>query len=305
MLILFEELKNKQGEKAKFRFKPLLAFDAKTYNLDQLHLLFSRQLSDKESVIALKRFLSSPNNEHFYDVADEFLHISNNYKGYPILQEIQKWGFKIISDLKCENLCRNFAYSITGGEQNKKLEYQELQVNYRSLQNTSRFSLGDLELPHFDSSRRVRESDKNLILFYFESTSPRHHKSVQPKLVKYSELYSELWSKERERSIQTARKIKVKVARIQNRTIRKRRMKYSTLAGWVVRGFERYEYLKVKDEQDYIRENYCGVKLKGFNRTINRFKRRVLQESWDISNRRRSTNWKECTKKNSQFSKNV
>lgn len=305
MLILFEELKPKQGEKAKFRFKPVLAFDATTYNLDQLHLLFSQQLSDEESVIALKRFLSSPDSKHFYDVADEFLHVSNNYKAYPILQEIQKWGFKIISDLKSVNLCRNFAYSITGGEQNKKLEYQELQVNYRSPRNISRFSLGDLELPCFNSSRGVRESDKNLILFYFESTSPRHHKSVQPKLVKYSELYSELWSKERERSIQTARKIKVKVARIQNRTIRKRRMKYSTLAGWVVRGFERYEYLKVKDEQDYIRENYCGVKLKGFNRTINRFKRRVLQESWDISNRRRSTNWKECTKKNSQFSKNV
>ena len=301
MLILFEELKPKQGEKAKFRFKPLLVFDATTYNLDQLHLLFSRQLSDKESVIALKRFLSSPDNEHFYDVADEFLHISNNYKGYPILQEIQKWGFKIISDLKGENLCRNFAYSITGGEQNKKLEYQELQVNYRSLQNTSRFSLGDLELPHFDSSRRVRESDKNLILFYFESESPRHQKSVKAKLVKYSELYSELWTKEREGSIQTARKIKVKVARIQNRTIRKRRMKYSTMAGWVVRGFERYEYLKVKDEQDYIRENYSGVKSKGFNRTINRFKRRDLQESWDISNRRRSTNWKECTKRKKQY----
>jgi hypothetical protein len=301
VLILFEELKNKQGEKAKFRFKPLLAFDATTYNLDQLHLLFSRQLSDKESVIALKRFLSSPDNEHFYDVADEFLHTSNNYKGYPILQEIQKWGFKIISDLKGENLCRNFAYSITSGEQNKKLEYQELQVNYRSLQNTSRFSLGDLELPHFDSSRRVRESDKNLILFYFESESPYHQKSVQAKLVKYSELYSELWTKEREGSIQTARKIKVKVARIQNRTIRKRRMKYSTMAGWVVRGFERYEYLKVKDEQDYIRENYSGVKSKGFNRTINRFKRRDLQESWDISNRRRSTNWKECTKRKKQY----
>lgn len=305
MLVLFEELKPKQGEKAKFRFKPLLAFDATTYNLDQLHLFFSRKLSDKESVIVLKRFLSSSDNKHFYDVADEFLHISNNYKGHPILQEIQRWGFKIISDLKSVNLCRNFAYSITSGEQNKKLEYQELQVNYHSSRNTSRFSLGDLELPCFNSSREVREGDKNLILFYFESESPRHQKSVQPKLVKYSELYSELWSKERERSIQTARKIKVKVARIQNRTIRKRRMKYSTLAGWVVRGFERYEYLKVKDEQDYIRENYCGVKLKGFNRTINRFKRRVLQESWDISNRRRSTNWKECTKKNSQFSKNV
>ena len=305
MLILFEELRTKQGEKAKFRFKPLLAFDATTYNLDQLHLLFSRQLSDKESVIALKRFLSSPDNDHFYDVADEFLHVSNNYKAYPILQEIQKWGFKIISDLKSVNLCRNFAYSITGGEQNKKLEYQELQVNYHSPRNTPRFSLGDLELPCFNSSRGVRESDKNLILFYFELTSPRNHKSIQPKLVKYSELYSELWNKERERSIQTAQKIKVKVARIQNRTIRKRRMKYSTLAGWVARGFERYEYLKVKDEQEYIRENYCGVKLKGFNRTINRFKRRDLQESWDISNRRRSTNWKECTKKNSQFSKNV
>lgn len=301
MLILFEELKNKQGEKAKFRFKPLLAFDATTYNLDQLHLLFSRQLSDKESVIALKRFLSSPDNEHFYDVADEFLHISNNYKGYPILQEIQKWGFKIISDLKSANLCRNFAYLITGGEQNKKLEYQELQMNYHSPQNTPIFSLGDLELPYFNSSRGVRESDKNLILFYFESESPRHQKSLQPKLVKFSELYSELWSKERESSIQYARKIKVKVARIQNRTIRKRRMKYSTMAGWVVRGFERYEYLKVKDEQEYIRGNYCGVKLKGFNRIINRFKRRDLQESWDISNRRRSTNWKECTKRKKQY----
>ena len=120
-------------------------------------------------------------------------------------------------------------------------------------------------------------------------------------MVKYSELYSKLWNKERESSIQYAQKIKVKVARIQNQTIRKRRMKYSTMAGWVVRGFERYEYLKVKDEQEYIRENYCGVKLKGFNRTINRFKRRDLQESWDISNRRRSTNWKECTKRKKQY----
>lgn len=301
MLVLFEELKSKQGEKAKFRFKPVLAFDATTYNLDQLHLLFSRQLSDKESVIALKRFLSSPDSKHFYDVADEFLHVSNNYKAYPILQEIQKWGFKIIRDLKSVNLCRNFAYSITSGEQNKKLEYQELQVNYHSPRNISRFSLGDLELPCFNSSRGVRESDKNLILFYFESESPRHQKSVQPKLVKYSDLYSELWNKERESNIQYAQKIKVKVAKIQNRTIRKRRMKYSTLAGWVVRGFERYEYLKVKDEQEYIRGNYCGVKLKGFNRTINRFKRRDLQESWDISNRRRSTNWKECTKRKKQY----
>lgn len=301
MLVLFEELKPKQGEKAKFRFKPLLAFDATTYNLDQLHLFFSRQLSDKESVIVLKRFLSSSDNKHFYYVADEFLHVSNNYKAYPILQEIQKWGFKIISDLKSVNLCRNFAYSITGGEQNKKLEYQELQVNYHSLRNTSRFSLGDLELPCFNSSRGVRESDKNLILFYFESESPHHSKSVQPKLVKYSELYSELWSKERESSIQYAQKIKVKVARIQNRTIRKRKMKYSKMAGWVVRGFERYEYLKVKDEQEYIRENYSGVKLKGFNRTEKRFKTRNRQESWDISNRRRSTNWKECTKRKKQY----
>ena len=301
MLVLFEELKLKQGEKAKFRFKPLLAFDATTYNLGELHLLFSRQLSDKESVIVLKRFLSSSDNKHFYDVADEFLHVSNNYKAYPILQEIQRWGFKIISDLKSANLCRNFAYSITSDEQNKKLEYQELQVNYCSSRNTSRFSLGDLELPYFNSSREVRESDKNLILFYFDSESPHHQKSVQPKLVKYSEFYSKLWNKERESSIQYAQKIKVKVARIQNRTIRKRRMKYSTMAGWVVRGFERYEYLKVKDEQDYIRENYCGVKLKGFNRTINRFKRRDLQESWDISNRRRSTNWKECTKRKKQY----
>lgn len=301
MLILFEELKPKQGEKAKFRFKPLLVFDATTYNLDQLHLLFSRQLSDKESVIALKRFLSSLDNEHFYDVANEFLHVSNNYKAYPILQEIQKWGFKIISDLKSVNLCRNFAYSITGGEQNKKLEYQELQVNYRSPRNISRFSLGDLELPCFNSSRGVRESDKNLILFYFESESPRHQKSVQPKLVKYSELYSELWSKERESSIQYARKIKVKVARIQNRTIRKRRMKYSIMADWVARGFERYEYLKVKDEQEYLGKNYSGVKLKGFNRTEKRFKTRNRQESWDISNRRRSTNWKECTKRKKQY----
>lgn len=302
MLVLFKELKPKQGEKAKFRFKPLLAFDGTTYNLDQLHLLFSKQLSDKESVIALKRFLSSPDNKHFYDVADEFLHVSNNYRAYPILQEIQKWGFKIINDLKCGKLCRNFAYSITSGdEQNKKLEYQELQVNYCSSRNTSRFSLGDLELPYFNSSREVRESDKNLILFYFDLESPHHQKSVQPKLVKYSELYSKLWNKECESSIQYAQKIKVKVARIQNQTIRKRRMKYSTMAGWVVRGFERYEYLKVKDEQEYIRENYCGVKLKGFNRTINRFKRRDLQESWDISNRRRSTNWKECTKRKKQY----
>lgn len=301
MLILFEELKPKQGEKAKFRFKPVLAFDATTYNLDQLHLLFSQQLSDEESVIALKRFLSSPDSKHFYDVADEFLHVSNNYKAYPILQEIQKWGFKIISDLKSVNLCRNFAYSITGGEQNKKLEYQELQVNYRSPRNISRFSLGDLELPCFNSSRGVRESDKNLILFYFESESPRHPKSVQPKLVKYSELYSELWSKERESSIQYARKIKVKVARIQNRTIRKRRMKYSIMADWVARGFERYEYLKVKDEQEYLGKNYSGVKLKGFNRTEKRFKTRNRQESWDISNRRRSTNWKECTKRKRQY----
>lgn len=301
MLILFEELKPKQGEKAKFRFKPLLAFDATTYNLNQLHLLFSRQLSDKESVIALKRFLSSPDNKHFYDVADEFLHVSNNYKAYPILQEIQKWGFKIISDLKSANLCRNFAYSITSGEQNKKLEYQELQVNHYSPRNTSRFSLGNLELPCFNSSRGVRESDKNLILFYFESESPRHQKSVQPKLVKYSKLYSELWNKERESSIQYARKIKAKVARIQNRTIRKRRMKYSIMADWVARGFERYEYLKVKDEQEYLGENYGGVKLKGFNRTEKRFKTRNRQESWDISNRRRSTNWKECTKRKRQY----
>ena len=301
MLILFEELKPKQGEKAKFRFKPVLAFDATTYNLDQLHLLFSQQLSDEESVIALKRFLSSPDSKHFYDVANEFLHVSNNYKAYPILQEIQKWGFKIISDLKSANLCRNFAYSITGSEQNKKLEYQELQVNYYSPRNTSRFSLGDLELPCFNSSRGVRESDKNLILFYFESESPRHPKSVQPKLVKYSELYSELWSKERESSIQYARKIKVKVARIQNRTIRKRRMKYSIMADWVARGFERYEYLKVKDEQEYLGKNYSGVKLKGFNRTEKRFKTRNRQESWDISNRRRSTNWKECTKRKRQY----
>lgn len=301
MLILFEELKPKQGEKAKFRFKPVLAFDATTYNLDQLHLLFSRQLSDKESVIALKRFLSSPDSKHFYDVADEFLHVSNNYKAYPILQEIQKWGFKIISDLKSVNLCRNFAYSITGGEQNKKLEYQELQVNYRSPRNISRFSLGDLELPCFNSSRGVRESDKNLILFYFESESPRHPKSVQPKLVKYADLYTKLSKEERESSIQYARKIKVKVARIQNRTIRKRRMKYSTMAGWVARGFERYEYLKVKDEQEYLGKNYSGVKLKGFNRTEKRFKTRNRQESWDISNRRRSTNWKECTKRKRQY----
>lgn len=301
MLILFEELKPKQGEKAKFRFKPLLVFDATTYNLDQLHLLFSRQLSDKESVIALKRFLSSPDSKHFYDVANEFLHVSNNYKAYPILQEIQKWGFKIISDLKTVNLCRNFAYSITSGEQNKKLEYQELQVNYHSPRNTPIFSLGDLELPCFNSSRGVREGDKNLILFYFESESPRHQKSVQPRLVKFSELYSELWSKERESSIQYAQKIKVKVARIQNRTIRKRRMKYSIMADWVARGFERYEYLKVKDEQEYLGENYSGVKLKGFNRTEKRFKTRNRQESWDISNRRRSTNWKECTKRKRQY----
>ena len=301
MLILFEELKTKQGEKAKFRFKPLLVFDATAYNLNQLHLLFSKQLSDKESVIALKRFLSSPDNKHFYNVADEFLHVSNNYKAYPILQEIQRWGFKIISDLKSANLYRNFAYSITGGERNKKLEYQELQVSCHSPRNVSRFSLSNLELPCFNSSRGVRESDKNLILFYFDSESPRHQKSVQPKLVKYSELYSELWNKERESSIQYAKKIKTKVARIQNRTIRKRRMKYSTMAGWVARSFERYEYLKVKDEQDYIRENYCGVNLKGSNRTINLFQRRDLQESRDISNRRRSTNWKECTKRKKQY----
>ena len=301
MLVLFEELKSKQGEKAKFRFKPVLAFDATTYNLDQLHLLFSRQLSDKESVIALKRFLSSPDSKHFYDVANEFLHVSNNYKAYPILQEIQKWGFKIISDLKSANLCRNFAYSITGGERNKKLEYQELQVSYCSPRNTPIFSLGDLELPCFNSSRGVRESDKNLILFYFESESPRHQKSVQPKLVNYADLYTKLSKEERESSIQYAQKIKVKVARIQNRTIRKRRMKYSIMAGWVARGFERYEYLKVKDEQEYLGENYSGVKLKGFNRTEKRFKTRNRQESWDISNRRRSTNWKECTKRKRQY----
>lgn len=301
MLVLFEELKSKQGEKAKFRFKPVLAFDATTYNLDQLHLLFSRQLSDKESVIALKRFLSSPDSKHFYDVANEFLHVSNNYKAYPILQEIQKWGFKIISDLKTVNLCRNFAYSITSGEQNKKLEYQELQVNYHSPRNTPIFSLGDLELPCFNSSRGVRESDKNLILFYFESESPRHQKSVQPKLVNYADLYTKLSKEERESSIQYAQKIKVKVARIQNRTIRKRRMKYSIMADWVARGFERYEYLKVKDEQEYLGENYSGVKLKGFNRTEKRFKTRNRQESWDISNRRRSTNWKECTKRKRQY----
>lgn len=301
MLVLFEELKSKQGEKAKFRFKPVLAFDATTYNLDQLHLLFSRQLSDKESVIALKRFLSSPDSKHFYDVANEFLHVSNNYKAYPILQEIQKWGFKIISDLKTVNLCRNFAYLITSGEQNKKLEYQELQVNYHSPRNTPIFSLGDLELPCFNSSRGVRESDKNLILFYFESESPRHQKSVQPKLVNYADLYTKLSKEERESSIQYAQKIKVKVARIQNRTIRKRRMKYSIMADWVARGFERYEYLKVKDEQEYLGENYSGVKLKGFNRTEKRFKTRNRQESWDISNRRRSTNWKECTKRKRQY----
>lgn len=301
MLVLFEELKSKQGEKAKFRFKPVLAFDATTYNLDQLHLLFSRQLSDKESVIALKRFLSSPDSKHFYDVANEFLHISNNYKAYPILQEIQKWGFKIISDLKTVNLCRNFAYSITSGEQNKKLEYQELQVNYHSPRNTPIFSLGDLELPCFNSSRGVRESDKNLILFYFESESTHHQKSVQAKLVNYADLYTKLSKEERESSIQYAQKIKVKVARIQNRTIRKRRMKYSIMADWVARGFERYEYLKVKDEQEYLGENYSGVKLKGFNRTEKRFKTRNRQESWDISNRRRSTNWKECTKRKKQY----
>lgn len=303
MLILFEELKSKQSEKTKFRFKPLLAFDATVFNLKQLHQLFSKHLSDsdnKKSIITLKHLLLNSDKKYF-SVANHFLHISNNYKAYPILQEIQKWGFQIVRELKNDNLCRNFAYLITNSGQDKQLNYQELQVNYWSLERNSNPSLSNIELPCLNSNRSGRENDKNLILFYFESDSSQHLKAIQPQLVNYADLYTKLSKEERESSIQYAQKLKKKIAKIQNRTVRKRRMKYSTMAGWVVRSFERYEYLKVKDEQEYIRENYCGVKLKGFNRTINRFKRRDLQESWDISNRRRSTNWKECTKRKKQY----
>ena len=303
MLILFEELKSKQSEKVKLRFKPLLAFDATVFNLKQLHHLFSKHLPDSDnekSTITLKHLLLNSDKKYF-SVVNHFLHLSNNYKTYPILKEIQKWGFQIVRDLKNENLCRNFAYLINIGGQKRELDYQELQVNYWSLERNSKPNLSNVSLPCLNSNRGGRENDKNLILFYFESDSPRHPKTIQPQLVDFADLYTKLSKEERESSIQYAQKIKVKVARIQNRTIRKRRMKYSTMAGWVVRGFERYEYLKVKDEQEYLRENYSGVKLKGFNRTEKRFKTRNRQESWDISNRRRSTNWKECTKRKKQY----
>lgn len=303
MLILFEELKSKQSGKAKFRFKPLLAFDATVFNLRQLHNLFSKHLSNsdnKKSIITLKHLLLNSDGKYF-SVVNHFLHISNNYKAYPILKEIQKWGSQIVCDLKNENSYRNFAYLINSEEQKKELDYQELQVNYWSLDQSSTPNLSNVSLPCLDSNRGGRENDKNLFLFYFESVLPQHPKVIQPQLVNYADFYTKLSKEERERSIQYTQKLKKKIAKIQNRTVRKRRMKYSTMADWVVRGFERYEYLKVKEEQDFVRENYSGVKLKGFNRTEKRFKIRNRQESWDISNRRRSTNWKECTKCKKQY----